>query len=92
MQYKPIEYKDFGYGGKTKTVEPKVEDFNNTGIRFIVPDCEEFVKDDKTVRKYITDVRGFCANPNRVFSLTPNLDWKSDEKNPTIEIKKKNEK
>lgn len=79
MEYKPIEYKDFGYGGKTKKVEPKIEDANNSGIRFIVPDYEEFVKNDKTVRKYITDVRGFCANPNRVFSLTPNLDWKSDE-------------
>ena len=79
MQYKPIEYKDFGYGGKTKKVEPKIEDFNSTGIRFIVPDYEEFVKDDKTVRKYITDVRGFHFNPHRVFSLIPSIDWKSDE-------------
>lgn len=79
MEYKPIEYRDFGYGGKTKKVEPKIEDINDTSIRFIVPDYEEFVKDDKTVRKYITNVRGFCASPNRVFSLTPNLDWKSNE-------------
>lgn len=80
MEYKPIKYKDFGYGGKIKKIEPKIEDINDTSIRFIVPDYEEFVKDDKTVRKYITDVKVFHFNPHRVFSLTPSLDWNKEEK------------
>lgn len=80
MEYKPIEYKDFGYGGKTKKVEPKIEDANNTGIRFIMSDYEEFVKDDKTAHKYITDVRCFCVYPYRVYGLVPYFDWNKEEK------------
>lgn len=78
MEYKPIEYKDFEYEGKAKKVEPKIEDIKINSIKFVVPKYETTIKDNKIVVKYHTD-SGIFMDPRKVFSLIPNLDWKSDE-------------
>lgn len=69
MDYKPIEYKDFGYGGKHK---------DNNLIKIINFD-DKLDNNKKNIREYLVESTALIHDPRRVFR--PILDLKSDKNN-----------